>query len=715
LLKKKFLLIIVCFAFLLNMPSLASASPLVYSTGRISGQDRIETALSISQKGWTSAQTVILCESSDYPDSIAAASFAVSLDAPILLTGGNTLDQRVIGEIQRLKPQKVILLGGKGCLTSAVETKLESIVLSWERIGGDNRYETSVLLAGKLSSDSLIMANGDNFPDALSAASYAGIQQIPIVLTSKTLPSSVAEYCKRTQPKHIIVIGGEGAVPTESLSQCNLTIETRLGGQDRYETNAKVVSYMKNAVQLNDLFLASGMNFPDAIAGAVLASKLKAPLLLTEKEDIPPAVYSIMREHMKVEPSTVITKSGQGKITASGGLTLRDTSSTAGKALLTIPEGSTVEITAQQGQWYQTTYQSKTGWISADYVNIVLTYKQGKITASGTLNLRESPSTTAKILMTIPQEATVTITGDQNEWYKTTYQGTVGWVSKNFVTILPAESTGSGSETIDLSPNGKVYILGGSGVISENTKNIIAGQASSKYRDNLKDFPSLPSSIAKSAPQLTYDPAKEVLIDAFQGISSNILQGKKILIDPGHGGPDKGAIGPSKTYEKDDNLAIALYLNDILTKAGATVSMTRTTDVSVAPDYTEIADLQARVDLANNTNPDLFISIHNNASSNSETNGTSTYYSDESPKEAESAKLAGIIQNTITATVNTNNEGVKEADYYVLCNTKMPSVLIEAAYISNSYEEARLQNPVFQKNVAAAIFHGIYEYYNSGS
>ncbi len=80
----------------------------------------------------------------------------------------------------------------------------------------------------------------------------------------------MAEYCEQTQPQHIIVIGGEGAVPTESLSKVDLTIETRLGGSDRYETNAKVVEFMNDTVQSDDLFLASGMNFPTLLQARFL-------------------------------------------------------------------------------------------------------------------------------------------------------------------------------------------------------------------------------------------------------------------------------------------------------------------------------------------------------------------------------------------------------------------------------------------------------------
>lgn len=708
--KKIILAVVICFAFVLNLPYITQASPLAYTTERLFGQDRIETALKIAQKGWDSAGTVILCEYDDYPDSIAAAPFAVSLDAPILLTGGKTIDPRVVNELKRLNPQEIILLGGQGRLGSSIEAELDKLSLSWERIGGQNRYDTSVLLASRLSSDSLIIVNGDNFPDALSAASYAGIRQIPIVLTSKTLPSSVLEYCRKNNPQHVLVIGGESVVPTGTLTEAGLTIETRLGGQNRYETSAGIVAYMQDAVQAQDLFIASGQTFADAVAGTVLAAKQKAPLLLTEREDIPPAVYRIMREHMKVEPPSATAQSGKGKVTASGGLNLRDTPSAGGKLLLTVPEGTTLDITSAQGNWYQTTYQGKSGWVSADYVNIVTAYKQGKITASGGLNIRANPSTTADILTTIPERATVTLAEDRGEWYKVTYRGTSGWIFAEYVSALPG-SAGAGPGGVDLSPNGKVYILGGTGVISANTQNIIGGKVASRYPDNLKDFPALPSSLDPSDPQ-TYDPATEVLADPFQGIPAKALQGKKILIDPGHGGMDTGAIGSNSAFEKDSNLAVALYLNDILTEAGATVCLTRSTDVAVAANFTERADLQARVDIAAKNQPDLFISIHHNANSNPDKNGTTTYYSNQNPKTSASAKLAGTIQNRLVQTLHTVDDGVREENYYVVRYTTVPSVLVEVAYISNPYEEARQQNPVFQKNAATAIFQGIYEYFN---
>lgn len=742
-LKKLILSLITSFTVILSTPFFAQASPLAYPIERISGQDRVETALDISQKGWNSAQTVILSEYSDYADSIAATPFAVSVNAPILLTAGDSIDPRVVEELKRLKPQKVILLGGTGCLKSSIEKDLDQLAIKWERMGGADRYETSILLAKSVHSDSLILANGDNFPDALSAASFAGIKQIPIVLTSDTLPNSVIEYYKETHPQHLIVIGGEGVIPSNQLIQNNLKIETRLGGQDRYETNAKVVTFMKDAYTSEDLFLASGLTFPDAVAGTVLASKLKAPLLLTETEDIPPSVYSLMREHMQIEPpaqnpsNSSDTKDNsnsqakKGKITAAGGLNLRDNPSSTGKMLLTIPAGTMIDLANQQGQWYQTTYNSVTGWVSADYVTVTTTnpIQKGKITASGGLNLRDNPSSTGKMLLTIPVDTTVDLVDQQNQWYKTTYQAKTGWISAQYVTIVssnPANSDTSNDTTtpaIDLSVNGTVHILGGPGVVSTHTQNIIEGKASSTYTSNLKAFPSLPSEIKKPEPPsrgggtppvpTTYDPSKEVLVDPFKGFPANALTGKTILVDPGHGGPDTGAVGPNHTYEKNNTLAMSLALRDILKQAGATVILTRDKDVSPAANYSEIADLQARVDLANKTKADLFICIHNDSFSNADIQGTSTFYSSDNLKSEESLQLASSIQSAVIDTVKSSNRGVKEAGFYVLRNTTMPSILLETAFISNPYEEARLQNPTYQKNVAAAIFHGIFNYYKN--
>lgn len=450
-----------------------------------------------------------------------------------------------------------------------------------------------------------------------------------------------------------------------------------------------------------------------------------------------------MREHMKIEPppkstpeETTPQEPQKGVITALDGLNLRATPSATGTALVIIPKGTTVDLIELQGQWYQTTYQSKTGWISADYVTkntapVIKEPQKGTITAQYGLNLREIPSPTGTALVIIPKGTTVELIQKQDKWYKTTYQSKTGWISAEYVSPVTTYSVNAATlstTTIDLSVNGTVYILGGTGIISSTSQSIIEGKTSSKYNDNLKSFPPLPSEIKPPTPPSrgdddvitpppppvsNYDPSKEVLVNPFQGIPANALVGKTILIDPGHGGPDPGAIGPNKTYEKNNTLAIARAVNDLLKQAGAKVILTRDKDISPAANYSQLEDLQARVNLANATKADLFISIHNDASLKPEIQGTSTYYSAGNPKNMESLHLANSLQSAAIDTLGTTNRKLKEAGFYVLRNTTMPSVLLETAFISNPYEEARLQNPTFHKNVAAAILQGIYNYYKN--
>lgn len=636
-------------ALFLGIPATVQASPLAYNTERIYGQDQIETAVKISQKGWLSASTVILCEASDFPDCIAATPFAAELNAPILLTGGTAIDQRVRSELTRLNPQKVILLGGTACLRPSIEDELRSLNLTWERIGGYDRYETSILLAQRLTSDSLILANGDDFPDALSAATFAGIKKIPIVLTSKTLPNSIIEYYQEAAPQHLIVVGGEAVISSEDLTKNNFVVETRLAGYDRYETNAKVIAFSQDAYATSDLFIASGLTFPDALTGTSLAAKFKTPLLITEKDDIPPAIYTYMREHMKVEPPTNNSQPLSGIVTALGGLNLRDEPSLDGAILCTVPMSTTIDLSQREGEWYKVTYQSYTGWISANYV---------------------------------------------------------------------AASSSYSTTDVDLRENGQVYILGGTGIISAAAQDIMDGKTSSLYKDNLRDFPPLPSPMSKEEDPPPVDPTptrEEVLVDPFADIPANALAGKFILIDPGHGGRDTGAIGPSGTYEKNNALAMALALDYILKQAGAKTVMTRTTDVALGP--TENEDLEARVNIADQANPDLFISIHcNSVRGNTEVQGTETYYykdKEDAWRSEESKYLAKCIQTEAVNILETTNRGVKDGNLYVLRYNNMPSILFETGFICNPEEEARLSNPIFQQNVAAAIFRGIYNYYEN--
>lgn len=186
------------------------------------------------------------------------------------------------------------------------------------------------------------------------------------------------------------------------------------------------------------------------------------------------------------------------------------------------------------------------------------------------------------------------------------------------------------------------------------------------------------------------------------------LKGKIIAVDPGHGGSDTGAIGPNNTEEKDITLAISSDLGKLLSAEGAKVIMTRTSDHDVAPEgASDIEELQARVDIANEAKADLFVSIHADASPELVT-GTTTYF-----YPGSSDYLASLVQNSLVSQLKLYNRGFQPNDYYVLKNTNMPAILTEAAFLSNPKEEKLLLSPSFNKKVALGIYNGIQKYFSS--
>ncbi len=171
-----------------------------------------------------------------------------------------------------------------------------------------------------------------------------------------------------------------------------------------------------------------------------------------------------------------------------------------------------------------------------------------------------------------------------------------------------------------------------------------------------------------------------------------------VVIDPGHGGSDPGAIGLGGLRETDVVLDISLKLAQILEQNGIQVIMTRQDERTI--------DLEPRTQLANRVNADLFISVHANAvdGGRTEVNGVETYY------YQSGNLLAQYIQNSILQNFTMNNRGVKQARFYVLRNTQMPAVLVEVGFVTGSYDSRILANSDERTRMAEAIARGILQY-----
>ncbi len=191
------------------------------------------------------------------------------------------------------------------------------------------------------------------------------------------------------------------------------------------------------------------------------------------------------------------------------------------------------------------------------------------------------------------------------------------------------------------------------------------------------------------------------------------LKGKIIVIDPGHGGNDSGAIGPTGVMEKSVTLNVALELEKLLKSEGAIVIMTRSNDNTVSPlgaDAGDIEELQARCDVANQSKADIFISIHADSFTKPDARGTTAYYYSQAEDER-GKKLAESIRGNLCERLGTPSRGTKACNFYVVRHSDMPATLIELAFISNAEEEQLLNSEDGVLKAAQGIFDGIADYF----
>lgn len=206
-------------------------------------------------------------------------------------------------------------------------------------------------------------------------------------------------------------------------------------------------------------------------------------------------------------------------------------------------------------------------------------------------------------------------------------------------------------------------------------------------------------------------PATESSTDA--GIAAITgLAGHSITIDAGHGGNDSGAIGPTGVTEKSVTLRVALALQKILTSEGATVYMTRTMDTEVSPKgaaASDIEELQARCDVANQHDSDIFISIHMDSFTNGAAKGTTGYYYALGSKK--SRDLADKVRAGVIDQIGTPSRGTQSCNFYVVKHTDMPATLVEVAFISNPTEEKLMNSEDGVQKAAQGIADGIADFF----
>lgn len=274
---------------------------------RLSGNDRYDTMGEIVEAAYPDSEggTVIVASGDNFPDALASSGLAGLATAPVILTNSYRLSARADGQISRLKPQKVVVIGGKSAVSDSVVNQIEKRVArnaKIVRISGDTRRDTANEIFAQAkkqvdanwADDTAIIATGENFTDALSISAYAQKKKYPVFLSGKSgLDASTVKDIKGYGFTNIVIAGGSAAVPNSVIAQLKSAGVSesnivRLGGATRYQTSLEIAKYADNngagVLHPGTPVFATGENFPDALAGGVLAAEKGAPLLLVSPD-----------------------------------------------------------------------------------------------------------------------------------------------------------------------------------------------------------------------------------------------------------------------------------------------------------------------------------------------------------------------------------------------------------------------------------------------
>ena len=258
---------------------------------KVFGDNRYQTAIAIAKEAYPNgAENVILVKGSDFPDALAANSYAGILKAPILMNRLDRLDEDVkallTGEWKGVV-QKVIILG-KGMDASVTKSLENDCGVKVELVAGNNRFETALRIAEETvkvqATDTVFVATGIKAADATSASSWSYAYGYPILLADRSLnlKQESIDFIKNNGIKHVILLGAENVV--SDACACGLSL-TRLAGGNRWETSTKIAQYFgeNGGAVANRIGFAQGSDahFPDALVAGQLMAQYKAPVILT--------------------------------------------------------------------------------------------------------------------------------------------------------------------------------------------------------------------------------------------------------------------------------------------------------------------------------------------------------------------------------------------------------------------------------------------------
>lgn len=297
-----------------------TSTPLAPTLRRVAGDDRYETTALAARAAFPAgAPVVYLATGADFPDALAAAAAAATDRAPVLLTRPDLLPGATAAELVRLAPDQVVVVGGTTAISESVAQDVAATTGAVvTRVSGPDRYATSAAVSADAfptGAPTVYVATGADFPDALALAAASGSALGPVLLVPEDgVPLSISTELRRLDPDRVVLAGGLQAVPRDI--EIDLTViadapVTRVAGPDRYATAvALATTYADPHVPV--VHVATGADFPDAIAGGAVAAATAAPLLLVPRDGgVPPSVTT---ELGRLRPAAIQVLGGRAAI-----------------------------------------------------------------------------------------------------------------------------------------------------------------------------------------------------------------------------------------------------------------------------------------------------------------------------------------------------------------------------------------------------------------
>ncbi|MBD3782993.1 MAG: cell wall-binding repeat-containing protein [Micrococcales bacterium] len=330
----------------------ASAAPAAVATAaptvtRIAGADRYDVSARISAATFAPGAPVAYVATGEvFADALSGAPAAGVDGGPVLLVQRSTIPASVAGELTRLKPQRIVVLGGTGSVSAAVMSALGAYTTGTvTRLAGRDRFDVSARISAATFSPGAsvaYVATGQVFADALSGAPAGGSLGGPVLLVQPTaIPGSVADELSRLKPQRIVVLGGTASVSAAVMSRLGGFTSgsvTRYSGADRYDVSARI-SANTFGPGAPVAYVATGENFPDALSGAPAGGVIGGPVLLVRSTSVP---SSVAKELARLKPQRIVVLGGTASVSGPVAMELASSGARPDASNTGVPAGTTL-------------------------------------------------------------------------------------------------------------------------------------------------------------------------------------------------------------------------------------------------------------------------------------------------------------------------------------------------------------------------------------